>query len=108
MRHRARPHSWLYELAARWAASGDQSQKGATFETLCSTTTNEFYSEDRGTNYSQARYLCYYLQELGLLQKYYQQFAAMAEDDPTAYATLQSVLGEKGMAAFQKMGSVCA
>ena len=38
-----------------------------SFKTLCSTTDDEFYGEDRGTNYSQARYLCYYLQEHELL-----------------------------------------
>lgn len=79
-----------------------QAKRVPTFETLCNTTTNEFYREDTGTNYSQARYLCYYLQEQGLLQKYYQQFVARAKDDPSGYATLQAVLEEKDMAAFQK------
>ena len=36
---------------------------------------NEFYAEDRGGNYSdnyaQSRYLLYYLQECGLLRRYY-------------------------------------
>jgi hypothetical protein len=72
------------------------------FEKLCSTTTEQFYGEDRGTNYGQARYLCYYLQEKGLLEKYYRDFRAHAADDPTGYATLQKVLGETDMAAFQK------
>ena len=30
---------------------------------------NQFYNQDPGTNYSQARYLCYYLQQRGLLEK---------------------------------------
>ena len=73
-----------------------------SFKTLCSTTTDEFYEKDPGTNYSQARYLCYYLQEQGLLQKYYKQFHANCEDDPTGYKTLQKVLGRRDIAEFKK------
>jgi len=73
-----------------------------SFETLCSTTTREFYDRDPGTNYSQARYLCYYLQEHGLLTKYYHAFRNNAATDPTGYETLKAVLGEKDMAKFQE------
>ena len=64
-----------------------------TFKELCGTSTYEFYRRDPGTNYSQARYLCYYLQQRGLLQKYYRQFRANAQTDPSGYETLKSVLG---------------
>ncbi|MEX2287524.1 MAG: C39 family peptidase [Planctomycetaceae bacterium] len=73
-----------------------------SFKTLTSTTTREFYDEDKGTNYSQARYLCYYLQEKGLLQKYYRTFVKAAKDDPTGYETLMTVLDRRDMEAFQK------
>jgi hypothetical protein len=73
-----------------------------SFETLTGTTTRQFYNEDPGTNYSQARYLCYYLQEKGLLRTYYRRFVANAAEDPTGYDTLKEVLGEKDMAAFKK------
>ncbi len=73
-----------------------------SFEALCSTTTDQFYHEDKGTNYAQARYLCYYLQEKGLLEKYYREFRAAAAKDPTGYKTLQKVLGEEDMDAFKK------
>jgi hypothetical protein len=73
-----------------------------TFQTLCSTTSHEFYQSDRGTNYAQTRYLCYYLQQKGLLRKFYHQFFANRKKDHTGYATLQQVLGRKDMAAFQK------
>jgi hypothetical protein len=73
-----------------------------SFHTLCSTTTDEFYSHDKGTNYAQARYLCYYLQQRDLLQKYYRQFHRDCHADPTGYETLKSVLGEDDMKAFQK------
>jgi hypothetical protein len=73
-----------------------------SFKTLCSTTSDEFYTKDRGTNYSQARYLCYYLQEQGLLRKFYHAFQARCDKDPTGYNTLKTVLGRDDMEAFQK------
>jgi hypothetical protein len=76
--------------------------KVPSFKTLCHMTTDEFYHRDRGTNYSQARYLCYYLQEKGLLQKYYHTYCAHAKEDPGGYETLKQVLGQKDMKAFQK------
>lgn len=75
-----------------------------SFKTLCETTTREFYREDPGTNYAQARYLCYYLQQRGLLARYYHQFRRDARDDPSGYGTLKSVLGvdEEDMGEFQE------
>ena len=73
-----------------------------SFKTLTATSSHEFYEEDPGTNYSQARYLCYYLQEKGLLTKFYHAFYAARAKDPTGYRTLQSVLGKKDMIAFKK------
>jgi hypothetical protein len=73
-----------------------------SFETLCGTTTDEFYYHGEGANYGQARYLCLYLQEHGLLKKFYDNFRANAKHDATGYKTLQAVLGEKDMADFQK------
>jgi len=73
-----------------------------SFKTLCSTTTGQFYDEDPGTNYAQSRYLCYYLQERGLLETYYRHFHRDQATDPSGYRTLQEVLGETDMTAFQK------
>ena len=73
-----------------------------SFKTLCSTTPREFYQEDRGTNYSQARYLCYYLEQHRLLRKFYHRFRANHARDPTGYKTLQEILGRDDMDAFQK------
>ncbi len=71
---------------------------------LCTTTTHEFYLKDKGTNYAQARYLCYYLQEAGLLGKYYHAFHAAHPRDPSGYETLKTILGrdEKQMKQFQE------
>ena len=73
-----------------------------TFEKLCSTTTEQFYDRDRGTNYAQARYLCYYLQEHDLLVKFYRAFHRNVASDPTGVESLKSVLGEEDLSAFQK------
>jgi hypothetical protein len=74
-----------------------------SFQKLTSMTEGEFYGGDKySQHYAQARYLCFYLQEKGLLVKFYHQFVAAAKEDPTGYATLQQVLGEKDMEAFRK------
>ena len=61
-----------------------------------------FYTSARGNNYAQARYLCYYLQERGLLRKYYRAFHANRKTDPTGYGTLVATLSKPDMAVFQK------
>lgn len=73
-----------------------------SFKTLTSTGDYAFYEEDPGTNYAQARYLCYYLQEKGLLVRYYHKFRANRKQDPTGYETLKQVLGQDDMAAFKR------
>jgi hypothetical protein len=72
-----------------------------TFKFLLSTTERQFYLADPGTNYAQSRYLLYYLQQKGLLVKFYQDFYANRKTDPTGYQTLQKVLNEKNMTEFQ-------
>ena len=78
-----------------------KSEKVPSFKTLCSTSRYEFYREDPGTNYSQARYLCYYLQQQGKLRTFYHQFVKNVKQDPTGYETLKKVLGESDMDAFK-------
>jgi hypothetical protein len=72
------------------------------FKNLMALTTEAFYNDDRGTNYAQSRYLCYYLQEKGLLVKFYREFTAHQATDPTGYQSLEKVLGESDLQAFQK------
>lgn len=73
-----------------------------TFKALTSMSDTEFYKEATATNYAQARYLMYYLQEKKLLVRYYKEFSANVKTDPTGYKTLQNVLGERDMVAFQR------
>ena len=73
-----------------------------TFKAMTAMSDTEFYRETTGTNYAQARYLMYYLQEKKLLVKFYREFTANAKTDPTGYKTLQAVLGERDMTLFQR------
>lgn len=73
-----------------------------SFKNLLAMDPNAFYNQDKGANYGQARYLCYYLQQKGLLVKFYQEFHAQQKADPTGYKSLQKVLSETDMDAFQK------
>lgn len=77
-----------------------------SFQKLTSMNEDEFYNNNDkykyNDNYAQARYLCYYLQEKGLLTKYYREFIANAKTDPTGYNTLKNILGENDMKSFQK------
>jgi len=74
-----------------------------TFKALSSLSDSEFYDADRGTNYAQARYLCYYLQEKGLLKEYYREAHRSRKDGTRGYAALLKVLGRKEaeMAEFE-------
>ena len=92
-----------------WRLAGLQEaiRNGKTipFKQLAAMTDSEFYGGKSQTSYSeyyaQARYLCYYLQEKGLLVKFYRAYVAGAKTDPTGYATLQRVLGKDDMEAFR-------
>jgi hypothetical protein len=77
------------------------------FETMMRTSDAEFYGRTRsGTQYShhyaQARYLCYYLQQKGLLTSFYREFTANVKKDPSGVETLKSVLKTPDLKAFQK------
>jgi len=72
-----------------------------SFRTLTAMKAAEFYDDDRGTHYAQSRYLLYYLQQKGLLTKFYREFYAHQKTDPTGYETLRRVLGKVDMKVFQ-------
>src|SRR5687767_5363368 len=77
------------------------SKRLPSFKTLTAMDTSAFYNDDRGTNYAQARYLCYYLQEQGLLVKFYREFLAKQKTDPTGFQSLRKVLAEPDMDHFK-------
>ena len=61
----------------------------------------EFYNFESGKHYAQSRYLLYYLQQKGLLTKFYREFFAHQKTDPTGYQTLRRVLGNVDMKVFK-------
>ncbi len=71
------------------------------FKTLTAMDANAFYNEDKGVNYAQARYLSYYLQEQGVLVKFYREFQTQQKDDPSGFKALQKTLAETDMDAFK-------
>lgn len=73
-----------------------------SFKTLTDMDAHQFYNEDKGTNYGQVRYLCYYLQEKGLLVQFYREFHKNHHQDPTGYQTLKRVLNEQNMIVFKR------
>lgn len=87
-----------------WRLEGLQSairaRRTLPLETLMSLDVDGFY-KDSGVTYAMARYLCYYLQERGLLRAYYQAFRRGHARDRSGFAALQQVLGETDMRAFQ-------
>jgi hypothetical protein len=89
-----------------WRLEGLQEAIGQervpSFKALNDMNAYEFYTQDKGTNYGQARYLCYYLQEKGLLVQFYREFHKNRGQDPTGYNTLKRILDETDMSAFKK------
>jgi len=70
------------------------------FAMMTSDSDARFYASRTG--YAQARYLCLYLQEKGLLHRYYDQFSSGVAADPTGYKTLVRVLGDPDMPRFEQ------
>lgn len=89
-----------------WRLAGLQKTIGRdrvpSFQALTTMDASTFYGDDSGTNYAQARYLLYYLQENGLLRDFYRSFRTARAQDPTGFATLTAALGESDMGSFQK------
>lgn len=72
-----------------------------SFQSLTALDSRGFYNDDKGTNYAQSRYLCYYLQQKGLLIKFYREFHLNQKTDPTGYQSLKKTLGEPDMLRFK-------
>jgi len=61
---------------------------------LLKTNDDEFYGENSGFNYAQARYLCMFLQEKRMLREYYKAFRDNYETDKTGRKTLEELYGK--------------
>lgn len=62
---------------------------------LVATSSGEFYGRGSDLHYAEARYFCMYLQEKGLLEKFYKKFRDNYEKDETGKKFLEELLGKK-------------
>jgi len=81
-----------WRLPALQDALADKSY--TSIERLMKTNWEEFYGDGSDVNYAQARYLCMYLQEQGLLKKYYQNFRDTYNDDSTGIEQMEKITGK--------------
>lgn len=65
-----------------------------SLETLMSTDDETFYGEESGLNYSQARYFCMYLQEQGVLKRYYKNFRDNFSKDEKGISIAEEILNK--------------
>jgi hypothetical protein len=102
----SRDHKGEIYGSTNWRLAGLQKaikrKELPSFKDLTSTTEFGFYNMDKGTNYAQSRYLCYYLQEKGLLPAFYHSFVKHHKKDKTGYETLKKILKKDDMDAFKK------
>jgi hypothetical protein len=80
-----------WRLPALQDAISDNSY--TNLNTLINTTEDEFYGSKSGFYYAQARYLCLYLQEKGLLRKFYKLFRDSYSEDNTGKIFLEQATG---------------
>ncbi|MCX7804585.1 MAG: hypothetical protein N3A38_05275 [Planctomycetota bacterium] len=69
---------------------------------LVHSSAGEFYGARVGLNYAEARYLCMFLQEKGVLARFYAAFRDRFAEDPSGEKFLLEALGEKDLAAVEK------
>ena len=62
------------------------------------------YDDDRGANYAQARYLCYYLQQRGLLVKFYREFHAHQKEAAELLLEPMVAVTHRGMRELRDEG----
>lgn len=72
-----------------------KNNKYTSLDKLTKTSDEEFYGSRSDFNYAQARYLCMYLQEQGLLKKFYKLFRDNYSEDKTGKSFLEQVLNKK-------------
>jgi len=73
-----------------------------SLEQMMKTNRGQFLGANRGVYYAQARYLMYYLQSKGLLEKYYHQFVANVATDPTGINTLLAVTRVSSLESLER------
>lgn len=78
-----------WRLPALQDAINDKSY--TSLEKLLMTNYDEFYGDKSDVNYSQARYFCMYLQESGMLKKFYRLFRDTYSEDNTGKIQIEKI-----------------
>lgn len=68
--------------------------RAPSFRALVHFDADTFYEDPVGAHYAAARYLCYWLQEKGLLVQFVRRAQALKDQDPTGWRALTEVLGK--------------
>lgn len=76
--------------------------KADKLDSLEKLTSREFRTGDVGLNYAQARYLCLYMQEKGLLADFYREFRDKQRKDPTGLNCLKAAFAPRDLADVEK------
>lgn len=72
---------------------GLKHKQAPSFKELTHFSSKDFYDDDTGVHYAEARYICYWLQEKGLLTKFIRRAQALKDKDGTGWDALGEVLG---------------
>jgi Peptidase_C39 like family len=81
--------NWRLPALQRALADG----AAPSFHTLTHLSDGDFYADGDGVHYAAARYLCFWLQERGLLSTFVKRAIALQDKDSTAHGALAEVLG---------------
>jgi hypothetical protein len=69
------------------------SKRAPSFLALTHWSQADFYDDPTGVHYAEARYLCHWLQQRGLLSRFVRRAIALKDQDPTGWQALAEVLG---------------
>ena len=83
--------NWRFPILLKHLKKGDC----AKLADVIKSKGHDFYDKDNGSNYAVARYFCMYMQEQGVLEKFYKEFRSNIKKDPTGTKTAEKVLGKK-------------
>ncbi|MFO0722736.1 MAG: C39 family peptidase [Myxococcota bacterium] len=78
-----------------------QARQAPRLYDLTHTTSAGFYRDEGGVSYAAARYLCYWLQEKGLLQQFLEKALAQRRQDPSGWTALTELVGDDPDAPWQ-------
>ena len=77
-------------------------QRVPPLRALVATDDDAFYGRDSGRNYAQARYLLYWLQERGLLRRFWRGYVRTRAEDPSGWSALVATVGKGALPTLDR------